>query len=102
MTAPDPKRAFWDAYTAEHPDPFQFTVYDRLRPETLAALEAGTKAAIGDYAKILADVTGQGDDLRELVAEILSHFGPSGSGHTARVGQVQIAKWSKRAGLEDQ
>jgi hypothetical protein len=37
--------------------------------------------------------------LRELVAEILGHFGPSGSGCTARVGQVQIAKWRTRAGL---
>jgi hypothetical protein len=39
--------------------------------------------------------------LRGLVAEILGHFGPSGSGHTARVGQVQIAKWRDRAGLGD-
>lgn len=38
--------------------------------------------------------------LRALVAEILGVFGPSGSGHTARVGQIQIAKWKKRAGLE--
>lgn len=36
-----------------------------------------------------------------LVAEILDHFGPSGSGHTARVGQVQIARWRERAGLEE-
>ncbi len=36
---------------------------------------------------------------RNVVAEILDCFGPSGSGHTARVGQVQIAKWRTRAGL---
>jgi hypothetical protein len=37
--------------------------------------------------------------LRALAAEILAAFGPSGSGHTARVGQVQIRKWRERAGL---
>jgi len=41
-------------------------------------------------------------ELRKLVAEILSVFGPTGSGHTARVGQVQIAKWRRRAGLEEE
>lgn len=40
--------------------------------------------------------------LRDLTAEILAAFGPSGSGHTARVGQVQIRKWRQRAGLEGQ
>ena len=39
--------------------------------------------------------------LRELAAEILATFGPSGSGHTARVGQVQIGKWQQRAGLAE-
>jgi hypothetical protein len=38
--------------------------------------------------------------LRELVADILTTFTVTGSGHSARVGQVQIAKWRKRAGLE--
>jgi hypothetical protein len=36
----------------------------------------------------------------EVINDILSHFGPSGSGHTARVGQVQIAKWRAQAGLK--
>jgi hypothetical protein len=40
------------------------------------------------------------EELRALVAEILAVFGPSGSGMTARVGQVQIAKWGARAGIE--
>jgi len=40
--------------------------------------------------------------LRRMVAEILAVFLPSGSGHTARVGQVQIRKWRERAGLETQ
>jgi hypothetical protein len=35
----------------------------------------------------------------EVITEILAAFSPSGSGHTARVGQVQIAKWRTRAGL---
>jgi hypothetical protein len=42
---------------------------------------------------------GQLEDVRAVVAEILDAFGPSGSGHTARVGMVQIAKWRTRAGL---
>lgn len=37
--------------------------------------------------------------LRAVITEILDAFSPSGSGHTARVGQVQIAKWRTRAGL---
>ena len=36
---------------------------------------------------------------RNVVAEMLDSFGPSGSGHTARVGQVQIARWRTRSGL---
>jgi hypothetical protein len=35
----------------------------------------------------------------EVITEILDAFSPSGSGHTARVGMVQIAKWRTRAGL---
>lgn len=36
---------------------------------------------------------------RAVIIEILAAFSPSGSGHTARVGMVQIAKWRTRAGL---
>jgi hypothetical protein len=36
----------------------------------------------------------------EVINDILSRFGPSGSGHTARVGQVQIGKWRAQAGLK--
>jgi hypothetical protein len=39
------------------------------------------------------------DQLRAVITEMLAAFSPSGSGHTARVGQVQIAKWRTRAGL---
>jgi hypothetical protein len=35
----------------------------------------------------------------EVITEILDAFSPSGSGHTARVGMVQIARWRTRAGL---
>lgn len=38
-------------------------------------------------------------DLRGLAAEILDEFAPTGAGHAARVGQVQIRKWRERAGL---
>jgi hypothetical protein len=31
--------------------------------------------------------------LEALAADMLSRFGETGSGHSARVGQVQIAKW---------
>lgn len=41
-------------------------------------------------------------DLRDLAAEILAAFDASkGDGYRARVGQVQIAKWRERAGLEE-
>ena len=39
--------------------------------------------------------------LRELVVDMLTAFTVTGSGHSARVGQVQIAKWRKRAGLPE-
>jgi hypothetical protein len=54
----------------------------------------------------LADATaksdrleGQLEDVRNVITDMLAAFSPSGSGHTARVGQVQIAKWRTRAGL---
>lgn len=48
----------------------------------------------------LAAAMAETRQLRDLAAEILAAFGPSGSGHTARVGQVQIRRWRERAGLE--
>jgi acetolactate synthase small subunit len=48
-----------------------------------------------DNDQLTADLTGT----RTVLTEILDAFGPSGSGHTARVGMVQIAKWRTRAGL---
>ena len=68
------------------------TTLDRLHgllPEAKAAPE-------------LAAAMRETRDLCELAAEIISAFGPSGFGHTARVGQVQIRKWRERAGLEGQ
>ena len=41
----------------------------------------------------------EAEQLRDIIKDILSRFGPSGSGHSARVGQVQIAKWRRAAGL---
>jgi hypothetical protein len=35
----------------------------------------------------------------EVIEDMLSRFTPSGSGHSARVGQIQIARWRTRAGL---
>jgi hypothetical protein len=48
----------------------------------------------------LAEAVTEARAHQALIAEILSHFSPSGSGHTARVGQVQITRWLKRAGIE--
>jgi hypothetical protein len=48
----------------------------------------------------LAAAMGEARQLRELVVDMLTAFTVTGSGHSARVGQVQIAKWRKRAGLE--
>jgi hypothetical protein len=48
----------------------------------------------------LAAAMGEARQLRELVVDMLTAFTVTGSGHSARVGQVQIARWRKRAGLE--
>lgn len=69
-------------------------------------LEAGTvrKPVDGDAgeqpAPGVAEAVTEARAHQALIAEILSHFGPSGSGHTARVGQVQITRWLQRAGIE--
>ena len=47
-------------------------------------------------------MTRERDEARAVAADILNRFGPSGSGHTARVGQVQIAKWRQALGMEPQ
>jgi hypothetical protein len=52
-------------------------------------ITAGTPMVSRELAEALAESR----QLREIIDDILSRFGPSGSGHTARVGQVQIAKW---------
>lgn len=67
-----------------------------------AAWEAAAQAAC-DHIDAAAGAAGvrDGGELRALVAEILGVFDPSkGDGYRARVGQVQIAKWRQRAGLE--
>lgn len=70
------------------------------RSEGLSAPEL--YAALGDWPAILADVTQQRDDLRELLAEIIGSFRTP----YAAIGQLEIrvpksrvAKWHKRAGL---
>lgn len=41
------------------------------------------------------------NELRELLAEILTEFGnSSGDGYRARVGQVKYAAWQRRAGID--
>jgi len=47
----------------------------------------------------LAAAMAETRQLRELVSEIIGEFSPTGSGLYARVGQVQIGKWCKRAGM---
>jgi hypothetical protein len=74
--------------------------------EALAAMTARLDRALAAnqrWAETLADVRQrhaevkrQRDDARALAAEILAEFAPTGSGHSARVGQVQISKWAKR------
>lgn len=49
-----------------------------------------------ELAAAMAETRG----LRELVIDMLTAFTVTGDGHRARVGQVQIARWRKRAGLE--
>jgi hypothetical protein len=82
----------------------------RTEVEFLEEENAELRARVAELEGLLADAvspTARDFDnaadvirLHELVNEILDHFGPSGSGHTARVGQVQIAKWRKRAEVE--
>ena len=69
---------------------------DAYRAETPARVVASRDSVAPELAAAMAESR----ELRALVAEILGVFGPSGSGHTARVGQVQIAKWRERAGLK--
>jgi len=73
----------------------------RLKRECDEAKAAASEIAerSGENAARLVLAIGETRELRDLIDEILGHFGPSGSGHTARVGQVQIAKWRTRAGL---
>ena len=49
----------------------------------------------------LAAAMAETRELRELVVDMLTAFTVTGSGRSARVGQVQIAKWRKRAGLPE-
>jgi hypothetical protein len=71
-----------------------------------APAEAKPAPELAAYEADIASLTDQrnrvsetADQLRAVITDMLDAFGPSGSGHTARVGQVQIAKWRTRAGL---
>lgn len=57
-------------------------------------------AAQPQPAPELAAAMAETRELRQLVIDMLTAFTATGSGHSARVGQVQIARWRKRAGLE--
>jgi hypothetical protein len=76
--------------------------------EALAAYErrswdAAAIAAVDHVAaKVWPELTAERDELRELLAEILTEFGnSSGDGYRARVGQVKYAGWKRRAGMEE-
>ena len=94
--APYEQRA-WDV-TAQAVLSQAFPGLKRERDEAKAAASEIAERS-GENAARLVLATAETRDLRQLVDEILGKFGPSGSGHSARVGQVQIAKWRTRAGL---
>lgn len=114
MTDTPPERVFYAAYLAARLDGFD-AAWDELSAETLAAIAAGVKAVLKAASTAAADelheeramrchAFGARDEARSdltrmlaLVDEILDRFRPSGSGHSARVGQIQIAKWRTRA-----
>jgi hypothetical protein len=74
---------------------------DGLRDAFTAGMQAQRGlAAAQQPAPELAAVMAETRDLRALAAEILGSFSPTGGGMSSRVGQVQIAKWARRAGLE--
>jgi len=98
----DFRREAWDfieddTFSAPQPDytAWAFRLAEELA-SVLCRLDDEGKPVSQDAAEAITEARA----LRALVAEILSRFGPSGSGHTARVGQVQITRWRTRAGLE--
>lgn len=104
MTGKSPAQAGYEAYAAAIGMPTE--PWEALDPVAQNALDACAEAVIkaddaerGDLALQLDYANRHCEDLQAVIADILGHFGPSGSGHTARVGQVQIAKWRTRAGL---
>jgi hypothetical protein len=71
------------------------------QPQPAPELAATPRPRV-DWARVsevVADRERERDEARAVVADMLDCFSPSGSGHTARVGQVQITKWRTRAGL---
>lgn len=66
----------------------------------IEGLEARLAAAKPRPAPELAAAMGEARELRELVTDMLTAFSVTSSGHSARVGQVQIARWRERAGLD--
>jgi hypothetical protein len=102
-----PGRAAYEAYERAasgdpgyRPYPWQ-DVDPRGRRNWDAAAHAAI-AAVDDWDHHHQAVISECEDLRDLVREILAAFDPSkGDGYRARVGQVQIARWRDRAGLEE-
>jgi hypothetical protein len=72
-------------------------------PESLDGDEAADVIAVRYVRHLEAEIAEQPPELAEVrravIIDMLAAFSPSGSGCTARVGMVQIAKWRTRAGL---
>lgn len=91
----------WDEVPAKNAALMVATAARLLETGVISAAAQEPHAAPGLAAlrERLARAEGDRNAARNVVADILDCFSPSGSGHTARVGQVQIAKWRTRAGL---
>lgn len=87
MTAPDGKRVFWEAYTGAHPDPGEFTAYDKLRPDTVRALGEGVRVLFEEcgpagLSRLLRGVVGA--DAVAVAAGVLGAAGIGYAAHRAR------------------
>lgn len=92
-----------DTEAGRIPDDGPDFAWDAIGSLERASWEAAAQAVIAAQqpqpAPELAAAMAETRGLRELVTDMLTTFTATGSGHAARVGQVQIAKWRERAGL---